>query len=649
MSLLLDALKKAAEKKAKKSGQDTAETDGMPIDQTEAMTRAEEVDAGTAEKTQILGGGSDAAQNDDPHARNPYDDNAEARGSQDGRALPEADPVEDTIADDATLLVMDDSIPMDGEGKTLIETADYTAEEMARLRQASRPDLTKDDVTAFLGDGDVPESAADPEATAATRTVEMRPLSIEDVRRAESSRDAADAARADERAPKRQSMDDTTAQSRPAGVPARPEDNDDVPTVINPESNTDSIDLDRLTHEETLGGTTTTNRSFAPDNYDRTLIKLADSDVSRIFPGMKPEPGAVMTPDYAKKVFMSKSSRYQGRYLKWMGAVGLLLLLLVGLLGLYQLSEESDRIDSSLARLKRDPLPGIIQPPREEKIDLFATAPVDEGHKAMPGPKEEAVQLPASESVADVTTEQAVEVDPAGDRKNTNAPVPATAQAAQATKNRPRQVAAAAKRPETDSRLKISRSERIDNKDRLLGEAYGAYQRADLVEARRLYAAVLAQDPENRDALLGMGAIEVQDGDYNRAIELYQKLLLLNPLDSEAMASLIAVANIDPQRGESRIKQMLAQRPDSPYLHFTLGNMYSRQHRWSEAQAAYFQALQLQPDNPNTAYNLAVSLEHLGKPEAAVPFYRRALDNRGLTLATFDADQVEKRIEVLSQ
>ena len=159
---------------------------------------------------------------------------------------------------------------------------------------------------------------------------------------------------------------------------------------------------------------------------------------------------------------------------------------------------------------------------------------------------------------------------------------------------------------------------------------------------------MLALDPDNRDALLGMAAIEVQDGDYNRAIELYQRLLLLNPKDSEAMASLLAVANIDPQNGETRIKEMLREQPDAPYLYFTLGNMYSRQQRWAEAQAAYFQALQRKPDDANAAYNLAVSLEHLGKPEVAVEYYRRALANRDRVLATFDADQVAQRIEVLN-
>ena len=47
--------------------------------------------------------------------------------------------------------------------------------------------------------------------------------------------------------------------------------------------------------------------------------------------------------------------------------------------------------------------------------------------------------------------------------------------------------------------------------------------------------------------------------------------------------------------------------------------------RWPDAQQAYFQAHQLQPDNPDYAFNLAVALEHIGQPKAALDFYRRAV------------------------
>ena len=116
-----------------------------------------------------------------------------------------------------------------------------------------------------------------------------------------------------------------------------------------------------------------------------------------------------------------------------------------------------------------------------------------------------------------------------------------------------------------------------------------------------------------------------------------------------AMAALISVANIDPQSGETQLKSLLRDQPESPYLHFVLGNMYGSQNRWSEAQSAYFEALQKKPNDPNYAYNLAVSLEHIGKAGAALTFYQRALKNSSNGLVTFDDQIVMQRVEVLTQ
>ncbi len=795
MSLLLDALKKAAEKKAQKSGQAAGDTDAASaettrVDETEAMTRTERIDATevdtteteqdltetrrpdetetteaytrtqridatevdatetepdltetrrldetevteTYTRTERMDAGEfeqtlvdttrideteiDATQVDSTEVNEGFvetermeaADHDEIRpigetetpnredetgrawteterfdqgpGEQAGDDLSETNLSSDTTefsavdqGTDPTLLVMDDSIPIDRDGNTLIETDEFSAEELARLRAASQPELTQDDVTAFMGDGADSSDASGIDATAATRTVEMRPVNLDDLDRSVSDLGSDDTTLTNPEERAQRALDDTTHSGRPmsggridAPGSSAPIDDDEQSTIINPESPAASVDIERLTNEQTLGAaTSTTGGGYAPDNYDRTLIKLSDSDVSRIFPGIKPEPGAVMTPDYAKKVFMSKSSQHRGRYLKWMGGMALLLLMMVGLWALYDLSDESDRIDNSLARLKRDPMPGVIQPPREEKIDLFAK-PVGGDAKGVTLASGDQPETPEPAASPARPETEAADIDAAGSETGTAAePQPAKpmdqerkAESPAAVTSRPAAAVPATEKPAetaaapTESRparLKLSSSERIDDKDRLLNEAYGAYEQGDLSEARRRYAQVLALDPDNRDALLGMAAIEVQDGDYNRAIELYQRLLLLNPKDSEAMASLLAVANIDPQNGETRIKEMLREQPDAPYLYFTLGNMYSRQQRWAEAQAAYFQALQRKPDDANAAYNLAVSLEHLGKPEVAVEYYRRALANRDRVLATFDADQVAQRIEVLN-
>ena len=77
--------------------------------------------------------------------------------------------------------------------------------------------------------------------------------------------------------------------------------------------------------------------------------------------------------------------------------------------------------------------------------------------------------------------------------------------------------------------------------------------------------------------------------------------------------------------------------------------LYAKQSLWPQAQQAYFQAYQLQADSPDYAYNLAVSLEHLGQSRIALNYYRRALELRALRgRAEFDRGRVEERIGQLA-
>jgi len=164
-----------------------------------------------------------------------------------------------------------------------------------------------------------------------------------------------------------------------------------------------------------------------------------------------------------------------------------------------------------------------------------------------------------------------------------------------------------------------------------------------------LYNKVLEVDPQNRNALLARAAIHVQGNNSHDAIRDYQTLLLANPKDSLAMASLIAVANYAPQDTETQLKLMIRDEPDSPYLNFALANSYGAQNRWQEAQGHYFRALENNPGDPNYAYNLAVSLEHISQPRAAISYYRRALNNFNNGLATFSREVVDQRLELLGK
>lgn len=185
--------------------------------------------------------------------------------------------------------------------------------------------------------------------------------------------------------------------------------------------------------------------------------------------------------------------------------------------------------------------------------------------------------------------------------------------------------------------------------DPTLQAAYQAFVRGDDVSAQQQYRQVLQRNVRNVDALLGMAAIAQRQGRDADAAGWYQKVLEIEPRNTIAQTAVVGLqANNDVVGTESRIKNMLAQQPDAANLHAALGNLYAAQNQWPAAQQAYFNASRFAPDNADYAFNLAISLDHLGKPNLALAQYQRALDLLNSTGASSpDKVQLEARIQAL--
>lgn len=180
---------------------------------------------------------------------------------------------------------------------------------------------------------------------------------------------------------------------------------------------------------------------------------------------------------------------------------------------------------------------------------------------------------------------------------------------------------------------------------------FAAYQSGNFDAARADYLAALKDEPDNRDALLGMAALELRAGKAAQSEDYYRRVLHADPRDAHALAGILALQAplLDPVATESRVKSLLAANPDAHILHFTLGNQYAQQSRWAEAQQAYFRALAAAPENPDIAFNLAVSLDHLRQNALALRYYRSALvlaENRS---ASFDPEAIRARVKALER
>ena len=180
---------------------------------------------------------------------------------------------------------------------------------------------------------------------------------------------------------------------------------------------------------------------------------------------------------------------------------------------------------------------------------------------------------------------------------------------------------------------------------------YAAYQAGDLAAASADYEQALREDAGNRDALLGLAALQIRAHRYEHAEAHYRRVLQSDPRDPYAHAGLLALRaeRVDPVQAESRIKTMLAADAEASVLYFTLGNQHARQGRWDEARLAYSKAQAADPANPDFAFNLAVSLDQLHQPAAALEHYRRALEFAHTRTAHFALESARQRVQQLSR
>ncbi|NNM81961.1 MAG: tetratricopeptide repeat protein [Burkholderiales bacterium] len=201
--------------------------------------------------------------------------------------------------------------------------------------------------------------------------------------------------------------------------------------------------------------------------------------------------------------------------------------------------------------------------------------------------------------------------------------------------------------PESTNRVEVRKkaSKAIVNPLSISG--YQAMNSRNLDVARKQYARLLSRDPQNREALLGLAAVAMQRGRIALAERYYRRMLEIDPEDPDAVAGLANLGN--PADDESRMKSLIHNSPDSGALYFSLGNGYASESHWSDAEQAYFSALKAASDNPDYAFNLAVSLDHLGQKNLALRYYRKAVELSGRGFPGFDAETAKNRISELEQ
>ncbi len=329
--------------------------------------------------------------------------------------------------------------------------------------------------------------------------------------------------------------------------------------------------------------------------------------------------------EVAANVFHAKSETVTdpgSRRVFWLGLVGLALLLLLGG-GFYVYLETLGPPEMVVARpsVPIKPVSPIMVPPPDTHQVTTNTfdeppAPVDEKPVSPPGPA----------SVEPVKTTETVVAAPP--------PVPKPVEKKPA--------------PENDA-IKITKNRKAEPVANATAvAAYQAFMAGEDAVAGRLYRDLLQTDPRNVDALLGLAAVASRQGNSDEAAAHYAHALEYDPKNSVAQAGLIALmSQADPIAAESRLKSLLAQQPDAAFLHGALGGVYAEQNQWANAQQSYFQAFRLDPGNAENAFNLAVSLDQLAKPDLALEYYQRTRELISRNGGSIERAALESRINQL--
>jgi Tfp pilus assembly protein PilF len=321
------------------------------------------------------------------------------------------------------------------------------------------------------------------------------------------------------------------------------------------------------------------------------------------------------------------------------GIAGLLLVLLIGM----QVYSYIDSTNQSQLVVSRAP---TAQPSPQSPVTQNQVITEVDGAVSQPAVADANPPAQGEPAVAD--TESVVSVTPAPEPvAQKQAPAPANAKLP--AKQSEEVVMGAPVAVPDENALKITRNPVEVGINPHLSAAYHAFNAGDDAKAQFHYRKALQSDVRNTDALLGMAAIASRQGRMPDAAGWYAKVLEVDPRNSIALAAMASgYAQVDPVGAESRIKNLLVQKPEAAHLHAALGNLYAEHSDWPQAQQAYFQAHHFAPENPDYAFNLAISLDHLGKPALALQYYKQTLALMSQSgSGNIDRAQLESRIQQL--
>jgi cellulose synthase operon protein C len=160
----------------------------------------------------------------------------------------------------------------------------------------------------------------------------------------------------------------------------------------------------------------------------------------------------------------------------------------------------------------------------------------------------------------------------------------------------------------------------IPNDPRML-ELLGQVQLAtgDATLAVGTFGRMVTAQPGAVEPLLRLAAALIAQKNYDKAVEKLREALTINPNLYEANREIVAIYMMSGRTEEAlqQIKAMQRRQPDDARGYMLEGDLWGRQQKWREAEAAFRAAQKYAPDDGTVAAKLHATMSNGGKGAAA--------------------------------
>ncbi len=162
--------------------------------------------------------------------------------------------------------------------------------------------------------------------------------------------------------------------------------------------------------------------------------------------------------------------------------------------------------------------------------------------------------------------------------------------------------------------------------EKLIGKGFASFHNGSIETALFYYKKAVDIEPKNTEALFGAAVCYQMLGQNDDAIRAYMDILGIDSNSYQAKNNLIVlIAGKSLAGALDELIGINSKYPDNSFVLAQIGTMYSADSKYFEAMNYLGKAIQIDPSNPLYTYNMAITLDKMGKYNDAYRYYEHTL------------------------